>query len=450
MLVTSFYKILIDLCIARSNAGDYTSIDCFTKLAHFVVVLSKPAAVKHLQDLLLAVKAALCAAASAPNFNQRPYFRILFNILTDSAQPTDIFPEHAVIMESLLPFADTLHELNPCKVPGFAFAWLELASHRFFLPKMLRTGPVTVERSATLPWHKMRVLMVDLCRFLRLHFRTTPLTEGLREYYKGVLRLFTVLLKDFPEFLSDYYTDYCDLLPGNCVQLRNIVLSAYPRHISQPDPFTRNLKVDLLPDISHPPNLLTNSKAKLSHFGIQSDLDLYFSTHSLSHIKEICKKMRLPSLDAIYPDSAEQANIPVINAVVLYIAQISVENEPSESSELFLALLQTLEGEARRQMLHAIANQLRFPNNHTHFFSCILLHLFVEVKRLSIQEEIANVLAERLLAHPPHPWGLQITVIELVKNPKYDFVKKPFVRGNAEYEAMLERINKAWDQSSSR
>lgn len=36
-----------------------------------------------------------------------------------------------------------------------------------------------------------------------------------------------------------------------------------------------------------------------------------------------------------------------------------------------------------------------------------------------IQEQITRVLLERLIVNRPHPWGLLITFIELLKNPRY-------------------------------
>ena len=55
-------------------------------------------------------------------------------------------------------------------------------------------------------------------------------------------------------------------------------------------------------------------------------------------------------------------------------------------------------------MLNAIGNQLRFPNSHTHFFSCVLLALFVESKSEAVREQITRVLLERLIVNRPHPW----------------------------------------------
>jgi CCR4-NOT transcription complex subunit 1 len=37
----------------------------------------------------------------------------------------------------LAAFASALLALQPLRVPGFAFAWLELVSHRCFLPRLL-------------------------------------------------------------------------------------------------------------------------------------------------------------------------------------------------------------------------------------------------------------------------------------------------------------------------
>lgn len=61
--------------------------------------------------------------------------------------------------------------------------------------------------------------------------------------YKGTLRVLLVLLHDFPEFLCDYHFTFCDVIPPSCIQMRNIILSAFPRNMRLPDPSTPNLKV---------------------------------------------------------------------------------------------------------------------------------------------------------------------------------------------------------------
>ncbi len=44
-----------------------------------------------------------------------------------------------------------------------------------------------------------------------------------------------------------------------------------------------------------------------------------------------------------------------------------------------------LDNEGRYLFLNAIANQLRYPNIHTHYFSCALLYLFDEANTEAIQ-----------------------------------------------------------------
>jgi CCR4-NOT transcription complex subunit 1 len=98
------------------------------------------------------------------------------------------------------------------------------------------------------------------------------------------------------------------------------------------------------------------------------------------------------------------------------------------------ALVNGVDAEARYYVINAIANQLRYPNNHTHYFSCVLLYLFLQAKNEMVKEQITRVLLERLIVHRPHPWGLLITFIELIKNPRYEFWKQPFIRLAPEIE----------------
>ena len=44
--------------------------------------------------------------------------------------------------------------------------------------------------------------------------------------------------------------------------------------------------------------------------------------------------------------------------------------------DIFQSLIKNLDEEGRYFFLNAVANQLRFPNSHTHYFSYLLLYLF--------------------------------------------------------------------------
>ena len=107
------------------------------------------------------------------------------------------------------------------------------------------------------------------------------------------------------------------------------------------------------------------------------------------------------------------------------------------------AMITNLDPEGRYYVLNAIVNQLRFPNNHTHYFSCVVLYLFLQIKVEMVREQITRVLLERLIVHRPHPWGLLITFIELIKNPRYEFKKEVFASCSPEIQKLLDSVAKS-------
>ena len=133
-----------------------------------------------------------------------------------------------------------LHILRPAKAPGFAFAWLEVVSHRVFL------GRILAQTAGQKGWPMFAQLLVDLFKFLSPFLRNAELAKPVHRLYRGTLRVLLVLLHDFPEFLCDYHYSFCDVIPPNCIQMRNLILSAFPRNMRLPDPFTPNLKVIIL------------------------------------------------------------------------------------------------------------------------------------------------------------------------------------------------------------
>lgn len=86
------------------------------------------------------------------------------------------------------------------------------------------------------------------------------------------------------------------------------------------------------------------------------------------------------------------------------------------AQEMYVRVAVELDAEGRYLLLNAMANQLRYPNAHTYYFSCTLLTLFMESKSEGLKEQITRTLLERLIVNRPHPWGLLITFIELIKN----------------------------------
>ena len=54
---------------------------------------------------------------------------------------------------------------------------------------------------------------------------------------------------------------------------------------------------------------------------------------------------------------------------------------------------------------------------------------------------MTKVLLERFIVHRPHPWGALVTFIELLRNQKYDFWSKDFIRIAPEVTLLLESVS---------
>ena len=248
-------------------------------------------------------------------------------------------------------------------------------------------------------WGIAHQLLIDLFLFLEPHLRKTELTLAIKNLYKGTLRVLLVLLHDFPTFLASYHLSFCNVIPDNCVQMRHLILTAFPRGMVLPDPFTPNLKIDLLTEISQNPPVLSNVIGPLS--SIRGDLDGYLKSRQPENfVSEL--------LPRLYKEGTEDIDSARINSLVLYVGMqaISRVNKSQIAHTPEMEVLQKLmdfNDRGRYISLNAIANQLRYPSSHTHYFSCVMLFLFIEAKDEGIKEQVTRVLLERLIVHRPHP-----------------------------------------------
>lgn len=131
-----------------------------------------------------------------------------------------------------------------------------------------------------------------------------------------------VLLHDFPEFLCEYCYGLCDVIPSNAIQMRNLVLSAFPRNMRLPDPFTPNLKIDSLPEISQLPKG-SSTLAALGNNQFKKDLDSYLRTRgSVSFLSELRGYLQQAGQNA--SNDSSHYNTPLMNALVLYVGQTAI------------------------------------------------------------------------------------------------------------------------------
>ena len=97
----------------------------------------------------------------------------------------------------------------------------------------------------------------------------------MRALYKGTLRVLLVLLHDYPEFLCQHFYQLCDAVPPSCIQLRNLILSAFPTDMKLPDPFTPNLKIEALGSFEHYPYGAIPPHVLLPDAALRAQLDLH-------------------------------------------------------------------------------------------------------------------------------------------------------------------------------
>ncbi|KAJ8748950.1 hypothetical protein K2173_013387 [Erythroxylum novogranatense] len=430
----------------------FLAIDIYAKLVFSVLKMEQGSSKVFLFSKILAVTVKFLHKESEEkkaSFNPRPYFRLFINWFLDLVSLDPINDD--ANFQILTALADAFHTMQPLKVPAFSFAWLELVSHRSFMPKLL-TG------NAQKGWPYVQRLLVDLFQFLEPFLRTAEMPSTMQFLYRGTLRVLLVLLHDFPEFLCAYHFTFCDMIPPTCIQMRNIILSAFPLNMRLPDPSTPNLKIDLLPEIREPPHILSEVDAALRAKQMKTDVDEYLKTRQQGSAFLSELKQRLLLLPSEASSVGTRYNVPLINSLVLYtgmqaIQQMQARIPHSQSTanlnvllvdaalDIYKTLALDLDTEGRYLFLNAIANQLRYPNNHTHYFSFILLYLFAEFNQQEIiQEQITRVLLERLIVNRPHPWGLLISFIELIKNPRYNFWNRSFIRCAPEIEKLFESV----------
>ncbi len=173
-------------------------------------------------------------------------------------------------------------------------------------------------------------------KFQAPFLRTATLHNAVGTLYRGSLSLLLVLLHDFPEFLTEFYFSLCDVIPPRCIQLRNIILSAYPPQLKIPDPYPRDLKLENLPDMGPIPPILSDFAACLPT-ELRPVLDQYLLGRGPASTVALTKQTLIIS-GPITDEMADKYNLHVLNAVVMYVGLSSVAQAKARTgSSLFVA-----------------------------------------------------------------------------------------------------------------
>jgi CCR4-NOT transcription complex subunit 1 len=466
-MITRFFRICTESCVETCYMNVNNRVKCYTKLDAFVkliILLVKHSGdqTNHVNKINLFNKVLGLIAGcllyehetKGTAFEPLPFHRLFCMLFLEATMAENNLEP---IMHNILQaFVNVFHIIRPVKASSFVFSWIDLIGNKGFIRRML--PPTTEQNYKT--WNMYSILLVQLLRFLAPFLRNVDLPPAILNLYTPLLRIFLVLLHDIPDFLCSYHYQLCDAIPYNTIQLRNLVLSAFPQAMKLPDPFTPNLKVDMIGDIDSSPPKITYQYIQNIPQKLKQDLDSYIKTRSpVTFLSELRSYLQTS------PDPGCNYNIQLINALVMYVGTLGIQairskgltpslntlthSSHSAHSDIFQSLIVDLDSQGRHIFLNAVINQLRYPNSHTHYFGCALLNLFSEANSELIQEQIARyfpidrayfkvefqlnfvyfqrVLLERLIVQRPHPWGLLVTLIELVKNPQFKLFKHEFV-----------------------
>ncbi|GFZ43225.1 hypothetical protein JCM24511_00944, partial [Saitozyma sp. JCM 24511] len=374
------------------------------------------------------------------SFNQRPWTRFFTSMLSELSAIEFGLPEtYAGCLKS---FANVLGITQPTYAPRFAFGWLSIVSHRLFMAKLLQVS------SRDDGWPEFHRCLMWLLRFLAPFLKTGELNNASRSIFRGTVRLLLVLMHDFPEFLVEYYHTLSTAIPPQCVQLRNIVLAAFP-HSEAPLPDYYKGVDELVPEMQRIPIVRSDYIAALGSGNVKAAIDQYVRTGVPALQAIVTELKNRIAIKSMGPDGTVITwNHTLLHAAVFYLGTSSVERRANRTGvvefdskapevTLLTSLAFALDAEGQYYMLSVVADQLRYPSAHTLFFTSFMLFLFSTATRAenqpnSIPERIGRVLLERVIVRRPHPWGLIVTFVELLDNEAYAFWKQPFVRAEEE------------------
>lgn len=150
-MISLFYRVCIEVSVehaikskmlpGQSPGLAYQPIDALSKLiVCFVRIPSSDGQKDSLTYFTNALSVTvLCLSqhheVRGQHFDQRPFLRLFICLLSDlHTVEQHIQPLYISLLTA---FSNTLYTLQPTHYTGFTFAWLQLVSHRFFMPQLL-------------------------------------------------------------------------------------------------------------------------------------------------------------------------------------------------------------------------------------------------------------------------------------------------------------------------
>ncbi|CAK9782142.1 Not1-domain-containing protein [Cutaneotrichosporon oleaginosum] len=462
---TAFYTSAIKAaveCDLKSENGQWYGTDSLAKLIILIVKnygdKSGPGSVTrtvyYFNKIVTIMSYSLVRAQLNPDehFDQRPWTRFFTSMLAEIASIEASLPETA--LGCLKSVANVLGIIQPTYAPRFAFGWFTIVSHRLFMAKLL----IAQRQEGWADYHRTLMwLLRFMSPFINVDVDSNNnMGPAARSLYKATLRILLVLMHDFPGFLVECYHTLSMAIPAHCVQLRNIILAAFPASEGPlPDVYKR--LEELVPEMQTFPRVRSDHVNALNTGNVKNAIDSYVHNTSPNGALIVTELKNRIAVQKMHPDNTSTTvwNHTLLHATVFYLGTMAVHRhymltgvadfDPKDPAvSLLLGLVHSFDAEGQYLMLSVIADQLRFPSAHTLFFAHLILYLFKVSTDSAVPERIARVLLERVIVARPHPWGLIVSFVELLENPAYGFWDQQFVRADDEIYLMFRRAREGF------
>jgi len=415
----------------------YIHVDAFTKLIASLVTFQTFDQDKN-EDKNQYLEQILCFVVLILNhhhgnrrerFNPRVFYRLMSSLMIElndnKTQLGEAWEGVPVVL------AKTLLALQPQLFPGFTFAWISLIGHRSFIIPIMRTSAPEGQKLYA-------ELIGTLFNYVGEISHAIEISPLVQDIYRATIRLVALLQHDYPDFLVSHHVVLHGAVPMNVVQLNNLVAYASPATIAEfPDPFNPGLKINRLEAIHQHPDVAIDVWEILSNAGLRETFDKIMSSKD-------AKAEDVETILGRLQSEPYAKRVLTVNALMVAIGMVATGASSTFSSSSISArfverLLTDSEPETRYHLVSAMANQLRFPNTHMNWYSTALLHYFTSTGE-DVQQQLLRVLVERLLVNRPYPWGVLVTVLELVKNAHYNVFEQPWLKAAPDVERMLANI----------
>ena len=380
--------------------------------------------------------------------NQRGYFRFLYNLiyLLNKNQNDELFfePDHKRI-NYLYVILYFLKSISPANYTMFAMGWLELISCNIFISNFLEppsNPPHNKKKDKGEKYEKYEMyllLLLELLNYLDSLNQKVISNYNYIFFLEQVHKFFFLLVNSYPEFISKYYYQLIACLSGDSshfIQLKNIILSAYPKNAPIVDIETGKVILNNeeeskndegnLYSIKNTATISFESGNALEQNGLKNLIDKYINDENESYLSNLVKN--LSKLEDKKDMNAK------CNMIIIYWSQSKHKcylNEKSIKSKeiifkFYKYLLLNLNEVQRDILIGAILNSLRFPCVQTLAYSHLFQELFFDINNDDIKEHMLNNILIRMI-YKPLPWGLKYTFINMNKKEGFQKMIKPYL-----------------------